>query len=169
MVEQEGAPHEDAPDGQEQARAQEFLDEAIADDRASDLIPEGWINDISEAQKEAYRIKVLAKEEKAARDFLLGIQNGKEVDPNAKKEDPTADDYKHAEGLYRLILENKFVPIDPELGLENFLGPLGEGIDYMQAKIQQVIGGNGLKLFLELSARLLARKERKALDKKTKK
>ncbi len=60
------------------------------------IVPEEWIKDITEAQKEAYRIKVLAESYKYIAEKVHGEERGKE--PSKEDYDFAHQDYEHLLG-----------------------------------------------------------------------
>jgi len=70
--------------GKEANAMQKMLEAKIASNEASDLIPETWVN-VDEAQKEAYRIKVLAKMKMGLSDLL------EESEPSAEMYESVAN------------------------------------------------------------------------------
>ena len=105
-------------------------------------IPEGWIENIDEAQKEAYRIKILAFMDTLRRE---GVNNSapwskdwsKLEGKNLSQIQPSAGDYEKASLIYRDLFERDLSQ-DPKL-----------------AKFGNWIA----KLFIEWRARLLAKAE----------
>lgn len=97
-------------------------------------IPETWIEDIGEAQKEAYRVKVLAKITQEARETFSG----------AETDNPTAADYDFAE-FSRKHYDREIIHKE---------GEDEEGI--LRLGIRRAASA-----YLELRARMLAREERR--------
>ena len=102
------------------------------------MVPEDWIEDISDAQKEAYRVKVLALSIKKIRESWK---------PETKTEDdqPSPFDYKSAEIEYHHVYGPR-----SESGMPESENP----------KFVNFIGDNIAMAYLELRARMLARSER---------
>ena len=115
-------------------------------------IPEEWIENIEEAQKEAYRIKILAFMDTLRRE---GVNNSapwskdwsKLEGKNLSQIQPSAEDYEKASLVYKDLFERDLSQ-DPKLA----------------------IFGNWIaKLFIEWRARLLAKAEAEAEMEKGKK
>jgi len=105
------------------------------------MVPEDWIEDLSEAQKEAYRVKVYAFSIKRGRESML---------PETKTDDdqPSSQDYEWAK-----IRRSMDTP-GPHVVSETKAGE-------MFRKVSDFVGDNIADAYLELRARMLARSERR--------
>lgn len=125
------------------------------DDQDNFMVPEGWIKDITEAQKEAYRIKAfaLASGRPAEPNSGLFESNYKGPFPPGKTDaDLTAIDYENAKELYKEIFEDQFKRSGDK------------GLDRIVGKIANATAGNIIRAYIELRARMLAKQERKAIE-----
>ena len=115
------------------------------------LVPEEWPEDVIEAQKDAYRMKVLAFFEKTMEESKIATL----LDPFKSKirektsVDPLTEDYKSAELLYQQIYGSF---------------PAENKTDKAINKMLELTGGIWLKAYVELRARMLARSESKKLE-----
>ena len=150
----EGAPSPES--GKEANAMQKMLETEIASNKPSDLIPEGWIENIDEAQKEAYRLKFIAKISGSLPDIL------KNAEPSA--------------GKYESVSKNDLIKslFSPREQFQKFFEDAPDAATRVFAEV--AIGPLILlqAAYVELGARVLAWQDNKALateekKKKTKK
>ncbi len=112
------------------------------------MVPEDWVEDITEAQKQAYRIKAMAYSYKRARGFEKIIPKEYGGSHDYKKyevgetDQPISLDYKWAEEQYPYIYGEE----------ERYPDKIGKAID--------MVFDSMARAYIELRARMLARSDR---------